>query len=223
MVYFMKYGLLLALSLCCASSLHAQFKSEYRVFNILVEDKPAGTYTQTITTYGEGTTDFVGKSDTKVKVLGITFQHAFRGNERWKEGKLLHLASAVNDNGDAHTLQVNVDKGKLIVKAKGTEREAHLEAWSSSYWTLPAPEVRNKPSYVIDADTGIEYQVTWQNMGKDSFVIGGQRVIATHYRIVGNNLPVTEVWFDENDRLVRRDGVRKGKKVVILLASSEVK
>lgn len=219
----MKYYLPVLLTCCCASSLHAQYKSEHRVFNILVEDKLSGAYSQTITTYGEGTTDFVGKSDTKVKVLGITFQHAFRGNERWKEGKILHMASAVNDNGDTHTLQANVDKGKLIVKAKGTEREAHQEAWSSSYWTLPAPEVRNKPSYLLDADTGIEYQVTWQNMGKDSFVIGGHRVIATHYRIVGNGLPPTDVWFDDNDRLVRRDGIRKGKKVVLLLVSSEIR
>lgn len=218
-----KYCWIAALACCFTSTMHAQYKSEYRVFNILVDDKPSGIYTQTITTYGEGTTDFVGKSDTRVKVLGITFQHAFRGNERWKEGKLLHLASAVNDNGDAHTLQVNLDKGRLIIKTKGAEREGHLEAWTTSYWTLPAAELRNKPSYIIDADTGIEYQVTWQNQGKDSLVIGGHRVIATHYRLVGNGLPPTDVWFDENDRLVRRDGVRKGKKVVIMLVSSEIK
>lgn len=222
-MFTMKYCLAAALALCFAASVQAQFKSEYRVFQISVEDKPSGTYTQTITTYGEGTTDFVGKSDTKVKILGITFQHAFRGNERWKEGKLLHLASAVNDNGTSHTLQVNSDKGRLIIKREGVEREAHAEAWSSSYWTLPAAEVRNKPSYVIDADTGIEYQVTWQNLGKDSFVIGGQRVTATHYRLNGNGLPPTDIWFDDNDRLVRRDGIRKGKKVVILLVSAEVK
>src|SRR5882672_4461720 len=89
----------LLMALVSASSMQAQFKSEYRVFQILVENNPSGTYTQTITTYGEGTTDITCKSDTKVKVLAMTFQHAFRGNERWKDGKLVHMASAINDNG----------------------------------------------------------------------------------------------------------------------------
>jgi hypothetical protein len=209
--------------LCGASSTQAQFKSEHRVFSILVENHLSGTYTQTITTYGEGTTDFVGKSDTKVKVLGITFQHAFRGNERWKEGKLIHMANAINDNGTSHTLQVNADQGKLMVKVSGVERTAHLEAWSSSYWTLPSTDARSKPSYMIDADTGIEYQVTWQNMGKDSLIVGKNRVACTHYRVSGNGMPTADVWFDENDRLVRRDGVRRGKPVVLMLVSSEIK
>jgi len=212
-----------ALTLLLVTAVQAQYKSEHRVFQILVENKPSGTYSQTITTYGEGTTDFVGKSDTKVKVLGITFQHAFRGNERWKEGKLIHLASAVNDNGDTHTLRIDAEKGKLIIRMSNAERPAHAEAWSSSYWTLPPAEVRNKPCYIIDADTGSEYQVTWQPMGKDSFVIGGQRVTATHYRVAGNGMPTADVWFDENDRLVRRDGVRKGRTVILMLASTEIK
>lgn len=204
-------------------SVQAQVKSEYRVFQILVENKPSGTYTQTITTYGEGTTDFVGKSDTKVKVLGITFQHAFRGNERWKEGKLLHLASAVNDNGDTHTLQVTAGNGKLIVKRGGNERTAHVEAWTSSYWTLPSADQRNKPSYMIDSDSGIEYLVTWQNMGKDSLIVGNQRVACTHYRVSGNGMPTADVWFDENERLVRRDGVRRNRPVILMLVSAEIK
>lgn len=211
------------LVLLSSSSVQAQFKSEYRVFQVLVENNPSGTYSQTITTYGEGTTDITCKSDTKVKVLAMTFQHAFRGNERWKDGKLIHMASAINDNGAAHTLQVNADKGKLTIKVSGTERTAHPEAWSSCYWTLPPAEMRKQPSYIIDADTGIEYLVTWQNMGKDSLVVNKQRVACTHYKVTGNGMPTADVWFDENDRLVRRDGVRRGKTVVLMLVSSEIK
>src|ERR1700733_11359440 len=101
--YFLPAALMV---LVFTSSGQAQFKSEYRVFQVLVENNPSGSYSQTITTYGEGTTDITCKSDTKVKVLAMTFQHAFRGNERWKDGKLIHMASAINDNGTSHTLQV---------------------------------------------------------------------------------------------------------------------
>ena len=218
--YFLPTMLMVLVS---APSAQAQFKSEYRVFQVLVENNPSGTYSQTITTYGEGTTDITCKSDTKVKVLAMTFQHAFRGNERWKDGKLIHMASAINDNGAAHTLQVNADKGKLIIKVGGAERAAHPETWSSCYWTLPPAEMRKQPSYMIDADTGIEYQVTWQNMGKDSLIVNKQRVACTHYKVTGNGMPTADVWFDENDRLVRRDGVRRGKTVVLMLVSSEIK
>lgn len=215
----------LILAFACSyatSSLFAQYKSEHRVFQIKVENTEAGTYTQTITTYGEGTTDVVGKSDLKLKVLGITYQQAYRGNERWKENKLVHLASASNDNGVTHTLQVSADKGRLNVKEGGKERTANAEAWSTSYWTLPPEDRRTKPMYVIDADSGIETQVTMQNMGKTSLILNSQRVNCTHYRVTGNGVQA-DLWYDENDRLVRREGMRKGKKITLQLVSATVR
>lgn len=200
----------------------AQYKSEYRVFQIMVEKTEAGTYTQTITTYGEGTTDVVGKSDLKLKVLGITYQQAYRGQERWKENKLLHLASASNDNGVTHTLLVNPDKGKLNVKEGGKERTANADAWSSSYWTLPPPDRRDKPFYLIDADSGIETYVNMQNLGREVQIVAGQRVTCTHYKITGNGV-LADLWYDENDRLVRREGMRKGKKITLMLMSATIR
>ncbi len=227
---YARHALSAALIVCLMTPvLHAQYKSEYRVFQIKVDNTEAGTYTQTITTYGEGTTDMVGKSDLKLKVLGITYQQAYRGQERWKDGKLLHLSSASNDNGTTHTLLVNADRGRLQVKEGGKERTANADAWSSSYWTLPSAEQRSKASYLIDADSGMEYQVTWQNMGKDMLIVAGQRVSCTHYKVTGNNLTTpgtnltADVWFDENDRLVKRQGPRKGKTITLQLVSATVR
>lgn len=218
----MRHNILALLICLLASSVHAQYKSEYRVFQIKVENTEAGTYTQTITTYGEGTTDVIGKSDLKLKVLGITYQQAYRGNERWKENKLLHLASASNDNGNTHTLQVSAQGNRLLVKANGKERTANAEAWSSSYWTLPPEDRRNRPMYILDADSGVETQVTWQNLGKTSLIVGGQRINCTHYRLSGNQLQA-ELWYDENDRLVKRVGTRKNKTITLQLVSATVR
>lgn len=210
--------LLLALAPLAA---HAQYKSEYRVFKITIDNHDAGTYTQTITTYGEGTTDFFGKSDVKVKVLGITYQQAFRGQERWKEGKLLHLSSASNDNGTPHTLVVDPVNGQLKVKADGKERMNQPNVWSTSYWTLPPEDQRDKMVYILDADSGIEMAVKMQNTGKEVLIVGGQRVTCTHYKLNAGN--TSDLWFDENDRLVRRDGMRKGRKVTLMLTSTTIK
>ncbi|MFO0814457.1 MAG: DUF6134 family protein [Gemmatales bacterium] len=199
----------------------AQYKSEYRVFKITIDGHDAGTYTQTITTYGEGTTDFFGKSDVKIKVLGITYQQAFRGQERWKDGKLLHLSSASNDNGTPHTLVIDPINGQLKVKADGKERMNQPNVWSTSYWTLPPEDQRDKTVYILDADSGIEMAVKLQNMGKESQIVNGQRVTCTHYKLNAGN--TSDLWFDENDRLVRRDGIRKGKKVSLMLVSSSIK
>lgn len=208
---------------CCASFSYAQqVKSEQRVFKVSVDTTDAGTYTQTITTYGEGTTDLVGKSDVKFKVLGMNYQQAYRGQERWKENKLIHLSSASNDNGTPHTLQVDAEKGQLKVKEGGKERMAHADAWTSSYWFLVPADKRDKPFYLIDADSGVESQVSLQNLGKDSLIVGGQRMACTHYRVNGAPNP-TELWFDENDRLVRREGQRRGKKVTLMLMSATVR
>ena len=113
-------------------------------------------------------------------------------------------------------------KRKLIVKEGGKERGANSEAWTNSYWTLPPAGRREKPFFLIDVDSGIETQVTMQNLGKDSQIVEGQRVSCTHYRVTGNGV-LSDVWFDDHDRLVRREGLRKGKKVTLQLLSATVR
>lgn len=217
-----------ALALCCMmvcalETPAQQVKSEQRVYKVMVDTTDAGTYTQTITTYGEGTTDLVGKSDVKFKVLGMTYQQAYRGQERWKENHLIHLSSASNDNGTPHTLQVDLDKGQLKVKEGGKERFARADAWTTSYWFLLPKDRRDKPFALIDADSGIEYQVTLQNLGKEVQIVDGQRMTCTHYKVVGNVPSPVDLWFDENDRLVRRESQRRGKKITLSLMSATVR
>jgi hypothetical protein len=215
------HSLALVISLLGCSLLHAQYKSEHRVFKITIEGTEAGTYTQTITTYGEGTTDFVGRSDVKFKVLGFTYQQAFRGQERWKEGKLLHLSSASNDNGDPHTLVVNAAGDQLKVLEGGKERMIRGDVWSTSYWTLPPMEQRKGTVPLIDSDLGTEHQVKLQHMGKVVLIVNSQRVTCNHYKVTG---PVqADLWFDENERLVRRDMERRGRKVTMMLVSTTIK
>lgn len=206
--------------LCCAT-VQAQYKSEYRVFKVMVDTTDAGTYTQTITTYGEGTTDFFGKSDVKFKVLGFTYQQAFRGQERWKEGKLLHLSSASNDNGDPHTLVVNAVGDQMKVQEGGKERLIRSDVWSTSYWTLPSPEQRKGQLYILDSDLGNEHAVKLQDMGKSVLIVNNQRVTCTHYRITGTIQ--ADLWFDENDRLVKRELEKRGRKVTLMLMSTSIK
>lgn len=215
------YVAVVALVFLCCAPVSAQYKSEHRVFKVMVDTTDAGTYTQTITTYGEGTTDFFGKSDVKFKVLGFTYQQAFRGQERWKEGKLQHMSSASNDNGTPHTLVVNAVGDQLKVQAAGKERMIRGDVWSTSYWTLPPQEQRKGQFYLLDADLGTEHAVRLQDMGKSVQLVNGQRVTCTHYRISGS--VQADVWFDESDRLVRREMERRGKKITLMLMSTSIK
>ena len=219
----MRTALLLALSVWLVPGLAMaqQYKSEYRVFVIKVEDKDSGSYSQTITTYGEGTTDVASKADVKVKVLGMSFQYAYRANERWKENKLQYLASASNDDGKPHTLMVTAENNQLKVKEGGKERAASPTVWTSTYWTLPMADRRSQNVIVLDADTGIEHQLTMQMLGKENLMIAGQRVPCTHYKLSGT-LQV-DLWFDEGDRLIRRDMIRKGRRTSMTLVSATVK
>jgi hypothetical protein len=195
-------------------------KTEHRTFRVKVEEREAGLYKQTITTYGEGTIDVATQGDVKVKFLGMTFQFAYRGQERWKDGRLIYLASASNDDGKTHTLMVTAEQNGLKIKESGKERLAPPDTWSTSYWTLPPADRRLKPLLFIDADSGQEYRVQWQNLGKVMVPVGQQRVACTHYKVTGS--VELELWFDENDRLVRRDMLRKGKKTVMELVSATV-
>lgn len=198
----------------------AQARVEERVFRIKIEDREAGRYTQKLTTYPDGTIDLDAKADVKLKVLTINYQLAYRGNERWKENRLIHLGSASNDNGTTHTLTVSADGNHLKVKEGGKERPLSGDAWSTSYWTLPPADRRLKPLTLVDSDSGQEHHVQLQIIGKERVQVGTQAVPCTHYRMTGTLQ--ADLWFDEKDRLVRREMMRKDRKTVMELISATV-
>jgi hypothetical protein len=210
--------LVLHLSYC--GVLWAQGKVEERVYRIKIEDREAGRYTQKLTTYGDGTIDMEAKCDVKLKVFPITYQFAYRGHERWKENRLLYLASSSNDDGKTHTLMVTLEAGQLKVKEGGKERLLTAEAWSTSYWTLPPADRRLNPLILVDADSGEEHRIQMQVIGKETLQVGNQPVACTHYRMTGT--AKADLWFDERDRLVRRDMLRRGRKTVMELISVTV-
>jgi hypothetical protein len=220
----MKSNIVLSLSLLAfflgGAPSFAQANIEERVFRIKVEDRDAGQYAQKITTYSDGTTDVESKADVKVKVLTMTFQYAYRGHERWKEGQLHYLASSSNDDGKTHTLMVTLQGKQLKVKEGGKERLMNGDAWSTSYWTLPPAARRTQPLILVDADSGEEHRVQMQVVGKTTLQIGTQQVPCTHYRVTGTIK--ADLWFDERDRLVRRESLRKGRKAVVELQAVTV-
>lgn len=195
-----------------------QAKTEQRIFRVKIEDREAGFYKQTITTYSEGTTDLTVQSDVDVKVLGATvYQFAYRGQERWKDGQLKYLASASNKNGKTHTLMVTAENTRLKIKENGQERLASGDSWSTSYWLLPPADRRQKPMVYIDADSGQEYRIQWQTVGREVLTIGQQKMTCTHFKLAGD--AQADLWFDNKDHLVKREMLREGRKTIMELMS----
>lgn len=223
-----RLSLVLVLPLLWCGAALAQAKVEERVFRIKIEDREAGRYTQKITTYPDGTTDLEAKGDVRLKVLTINYQFSYRANERWKESRLLHLASASSESGapggppgtTQHTLTVSAQANQLNVKDGGKERTLSGDAWSTSYWTLPPADRRFKPLTLVDSDTGEEHHVQLQVVGKEKMHVGNQPITCTHYRMTGTL--AADLWFDERDRLVRREMLRKGRKALLELVSATV-
>jgi hypothetical protein len=213
-------ALLLPLWTTSARAQTSQARVEERVFRIKIEDREAGRYSQKITTYPDGTTDLDSRGDVKLSVLGITFQYAYRGNERWKDNRLLYLASASNENNKTHQLMVTSEGDRLKVKEGGKERLLAGDAWSTSYWTLPPADRRLRPVLLVDSDSGEEHRVQLQVVGKQNLQVGTRAVACTHYRVTGT-LQV-DLWFDEKDRLVRREMTRKSRRTVVELLSVSV-
>ncbi|HMO37216.1 MAG TPA: hypothetical protein PKA06_14355, partial [Gemmatales bacterium] len=77
------------------------------------------------------------------------------------------------------------------------------------------------PIALLDADLGQEHQIKLQNMGKVVQIVNGMRVTCTHYRVTGT--VQADLWFDENERLVRREMERRGRKVTMMLVSTDIK
>jgi hypothetical protein len=182
---------------------------ENRVFKVFVDEKPAGEYRMTIRQ--EGDTETVSaQANVRVSYLIVTYVYTYSGSEIWKRGRLARLDSNTVDDKKKFSVTAWADGDSLRVRANGQERITSGSVWTTTYWRLPAANLRNQAVPLIDADTGKDIPGRLTFVGMENVPVAGQVMQCGHWRVTGG--VQVDLWYDQNERLVREEAVDDGHK-----------
>jgi hypothetical protein len=188
---------------------------ETRDFTVTVDGKRAGDVHMTIHRQDDGHVQMRCDTDIKVTKLLVTHKYSYRGVEVWKDGRLVRFDSSTDDNGKRYVVSAVAEAGGVRVRVNNVERMVKPEVWLTSYWSLPAPALRNQVLPIIDADDGKDLDGRLQFVATEQRAVAGQNVNLNHYRLVGKTK--VELWYDGSDRLVRQEWTEMGHPVVLEL------
>ncbi|QVL34683.1 hypothetical protein KIH39_12470 [Telmatocola sphagniphila] len=184
---------------------------EERVYNIFADKKPAGTLKLVIEERADGVETAAFAVAVKVKYLLKEYNYSLRGYEVWKKDKLLKVETQTDDDGKKMTLKVEAEKEGLIVTTDGKQGLLKADAWTTTYWKMPAGE-----RVLMDADTGKILDAKWEKVGVETLTLMGRQVVCNHWRVTG--AVKAELWFDGSDRMVRQETVESGIRMITELS-----
>src|SRR5207253_1402046 len=92
-------------------------------------------------------------TDIKVKILVRTYAYSYRGQEKWKDGRLQRFDSTCNDDGKLCAVAAVAEGPQLRVKVNNEESLVRGDVWLSSYWRQPDADRVNKVVPILEADT----------------------------------------------------------------------
>jgi hypothetical protein len=187
---------------------------ETRIFSITVDGKKAGEYKMVIQKQADGSMAVFTSSDVRVTVLAVpVYTYSYGGQEVWKDGRLVALASRGKEKGKEFNVRANADSTGLKVVANGKEHTASLDVWTTSCWQLPLAKFRNNMVVMLGCDTGADYPSQLQIVGSEKIAIAGQEITCSHCRVT-KDVP-HDLWYDSQERLVRDEWVSNGHRTVI--------
>ena len=202
---------------CCAAAIAGDIAcAEERTFNLTVDGKSAGTYVMKIEAHDDGTTTVTCKADISVKILLVRYTYTYRGDEVWKDGKLVSLNGTCNDDGKRTAVSLVAGKEGYTLKAGAKAVAVKSSVWPTSYWKLPDEKAREGSMTLVDADTGRVLQAKIEKVGVERPAGLDQDARATRYHLSGG--AVADLWYDGADRLVKQAWVEDGHKTVMTLA-----
>ena len=216
MAHFARWVLGALVLLITGFSAHAA-DMEVRDFTNKIDGKPSGETHMTFKRQDDGSLSIACQADAKVTKLGIIVYHyAYRGNETWKDGKLIRFQSSADDNGKKFTVSATAERDGIRVRVNNDERLTRVD-WLTSYAQLPDAEARKRTLAIMDSDTGKTVTGAMRYLGTQQIPVAGKNQNCFHYRITGPL--VVEAWYDAQERLVRQEWTEDGHPCVLELSN----
>jgi hypothetical protein len=190
--------------------------SQTRDFAISVNGKESGFSRMALAQKGDGSFTVAVQASVELQII---FKYRFQmdANELWKDGRLVELKSAVNDNGKQDQVMAAAQTEQISVRKNGgRERTVQSDAWTTSFWKLPDARYHNKNIPVLESYTAESYIGLLQYVGTEPINVGAQQVSCYHFRVTGGPHPI-DLWFDQYYLLVREEFVKQGQRMAIQL------
>ena len=187
---------------------------ETRTFQVKVDGKPAGDYRMVIREE-DGVTTVTGQASVSVRYFVYRYSYSYQGTEAWKDGRLQRLESQTNDDGKRYQVTAVAEGDQLHVWSNGNDHRTRADSWTTTYWRLADPKLRNQPVILLDADTGKDIRATLRFVGTQQLSVGGQVQECTHYRLAGG--VSVELWYDAQERLVKQEAIEDGHRTALEL------
>ncbi len=196
-------------------------RQEQREFQILVKEKPSGKSLVTIADRVDGSTAVTTDADVSVSWLFYTYHYSFHGVEVWNGTSLQQLVSSANDNGKKLSVRVKTDRDVAAIETgdQTAKTSTHITT-STGYWRLPPGEKLPREIDIVDADRGNLSHAKLELVGDEMLVIQQEKIPARHFRLRGGI--EADIWFDQQDRLVRQTSVEEGEATELRLVRKSV-
>lgn len=171
--------------------------SEQLDFTVLKDGDPIGHHRINVERKGDDTTVSI-QTNIVVKVAYVpVYRFEHKGDEVWRNGKLVSLRSTTNDDGDKHSLFVVSQGDHLNIESDGGGSLADVGIIPASLWN---PDVAAQ-SVLLNTLTGKQMQVTVADLGDDTVKAHGGAVKAHHFKVSGDLQ--REIWYDPTGTLVQ--------------------
>jgi len=207
-------AILAVLGLCVTAQASRAADIETRDFAVTVSGKPAGDVHMTIHRQDDGSVHMRCDTDINVKIV-IPYQFIYRGEEVWKDNRLVRFESKSDDNGKRFMVSAVADGNAVRLKVNNVERLIKPEVWLSSYWCLPDPKLRGSVLPIVDADNGRDLDSKLVYVATEKLRVAGQEVTLNRYRLSGK--ASVDLWYDGSERLVRQEWVEQSHRTIVEL------
>ena len=133
------------------------------------------------------------------------YRYALDGIETWRDGRLMELKTATNDDGDPYAVHAVAHGDSLVVESGAERWIAPATAAPSSLWHR---DLARGP-LLIGIEQGERMAIVVEDLGRETVPGRGGDISATHL-VVSGELE-RELWYDDDGilvhlRLIARDG-----------------
>jgi len=188
-------------------------RADSLAFTVLKGDDPIGRDVYDIVRDGD-TTKVTVNTETRARVMFISFHYLHHRTEVWKDGMLVSFDSETDDDGTKHKVAAHRDGSGLIAMADGAHRTMRGDAIPMTLWRSDL--MTGHPLFDI-ADFA-PLRLTVEDKGADRLNVGGQRLDSHRFHISGDL--VWDLWFGAGGGLLKVGFKRMGYPITLLREST---
>jgi hypothetical protein len=125
------------------------------------------------------------------------FKYLLRTSTRWRDGKIVSLTSAINDDGDVYRVEARQSAAGLMVEGHDGKLTMATDILPTTYWRADMVTRRE----LLSTQHGRVLKVGFENLGQETVMSEGRDVAATHYAMRGD-LDI-DIWYDSKGDWVK--------------------